>query len=374
MAGIKRRNISVLLVAAAQSGAFCNGRYTRCGVLFAPLLSVVGPLVFLSGCGSGYIDGDSPANAAARAFPTNGHCGERDDNTVSSFVVDAATGELRSSGSVASGGSAPIALAVDPGGRFAYVANLIAGGGDVGGGGIAAFSIDAATGALTPVSSPVAAGEGPRTVIVHPSGRFLMARSLLSDNIFAYAIDSGTGALSSIGSQFRLVGGRYLWLWTLKRKFAYVVNGDDNTVSVFVIDPNTGALTQSGNPVRVDGFDPSSLMVHTSGKFAYVAESVSQVIAPFAVDPVSGGLTPLGSPVPSCGTFPLAIAGDPRGRFLYVSDVGTGDICTFEVNSVTGALSPIGLPVRSRRWAGLDDRRFLRQVFIRGQLSIGYRI
>src|ERR1700744_4183011 len=130
----------------------------------------------------------------------------RDDNTVSTYSINASTGELRSSGSIASGGNAPIALAVDPTGHFAYVANLIALGGvgdsngDIGGGGISAFSINTDTGAFTPAGSPVAAGQGPRTVIVHPSGKFLYGTSLLSDNIFAYTINPNTGALTPIGS------------------------------------------------------------------------------------------------------------------------------------------------------------------------------
>jgi len=76
------------------------------------------------------------------------------DNTISTFAIDAATGTLHSVGTAISGGSAPISLAVDPAGRLAYVANFIAGG-------ITAFSIDGNTGTLTPVGSLVHADDGP---------------------------------------------------------------------------------------------------------------------------------------------------------------------------------------------------------------------
>ena len=54
-------------------------------------------------------------------------------------------------------GSGPFSVSVDPSGKFAYVAN--SGSNDV-----SAYTINATTGALTPIGAVVAAGTGPRSV------------------------------------------------------------------------------------------------------------------------------------------------------------------------------------------------------------------
>ncbi len=80
------------------------------------------------------------------------------DNTVSIYTRDDATGQLRANGYVAAGTS-PYSVAVDPSGKFAYVANN-------GSDNVSAYAIDASTGALTRVGSPVAAGTAPYSITV----------------------------------------------------------------------------------------------------------------------------------------------------------------------------------------------------------------
>jgi len=59
-------------------------------------------------------------------------------------------------------GTSPQAVAVSPNGAYAYVANW--------GGGVSAYTIDAATGALTPISlvSPFTAGAYPISLAITP--------------------------------------------------------------------------------------------------------------------------------------------------------------------------------------------------------------
>ena len=67
-------------------------------------------------------------------------------SSVSVYRVDANTGALTLA-SVASAGTEPLSVAVDPGGRFAYVANQV----EFGVRTILAYAIDANTGALTQI-------------------------------------------------------------------------------------------------------------------------------------------------------------------------------------------------------------------------------
>src|SRR4051812_36077807 len=83
-------------------------------------LVALSTLLALSGCGGhdgGTAAGASPTLAGRFAYAANFN-----QRTISMFTVDAATRELRHQGDVAAG-AGPIDIAVDPSGRFVYVAN-----------------------------------------------------------------------------------------------------------------------------------------------------------------------------------------------------------------------------------------------------------
>lgn len=121
---------------------------------------------------------------------------------VSVFQIDTSTGALTSIGTVAAGTS-PLSVAVDPSGKFVYVANNGAGSGDV-----SAYRIDATTGALTPIpcrdALPICnvdnflAGGGPTSISVEPFGKFVYVTNSTSNDVSAYTIDANTGALTPI--------------------------------------------------------------------------------------------------------------------------------------------------------------------------------
>jgi DNA-binding beta-propeller fold protein YncE len=146
-------------------------------------------------------------------------------------------------------------VAVSTNGQFAYVANS-------GDGNVSAYTINATTGALTPVSgSPFAAGRLPYSVAVSASG-----------------------------------------------PFAYVVNEGDGSVSAYTIDTTTGALSPvSGSPFSA-GNGPYSVTVSSNGQFAYIALAGSANVAAYTINATTGALTPVpGSPF-AAGTFPRSVA------------------------------------------------------------------
>jgi 6-phosphogluconolactonase len=93
-------------------------------------------------------------------------------------------------------GSSPVAEAIDPGGRYLYVANQ-------GSNNISAFAVDGTTGNLTSVAgSPFSAGAAPNGINVDTSGKFVMATNSQSNNISVFEILSH-GQLQQIsGSPF----------------------------------------------------------------------------------------------------------------------------------------------------------------------------
>ena len=98
------------------------------------------------------------------------------DGNVSGYTINATTGALTPiPGSPFPAGVFPTSVAADPTGKFAYVANVENGfHGD-----ISAYTINATTGALTSIpGSPFAAGLGPASVAVDPMAKFAVTQSL----------------------------------------------------------------------------------------------------------------------------------------------------------------------------------------------------
>ncbi len=62
------------------------------------------------------------ASTPAAIYPRFAYVANADSDTVSQYVVDAETGQLRPNGYVSTG-DRPYSITVDPSGRWAYVAN-----------------------------------------------------------------------------------------------------------------------------------------------------------------------------------------------------------------------------------------------------------
>ena len=245
---------------------------------------------------------------------------------------------------------------------FAYVANCGSScTGGVGTGNVSAYTINGASGALTPVpGSPFAAGTGPQGVTVDPSGQFVYVANTGSNNVSAYTIDPATGALTEIaGSPFAT--GALLRTVAIdpSGQFAYVANVLSNNVSAFTIDPATGGLTPvSGSPFAA-GTAPATVVVHPAGQFVYVANCGSVgcqganpgSVSAYAIDTTSGALTEItGSPF-AAGTTAFWVTLDPSGQFAYVTNLRSNNVSAYTIDATTGALSEI---IGSPFAAGLD--------------------
>lgn len=141
----------------------------------------------------------------------------------------------------------PTAIAMHPSGRFAYVANL-------GSNDILAFSIDVATGALTPLTPTVASGDGPTSVSVDSQGRFVYVTNAIEGSISVFAIDAATGALTPASTASAGTNPVALSL-DASGRFAYLADLGSDNVTAFTVDTTTGALTPTGTPVNA-GTDP----------------------------------------------------------------------------------------------------------------------
>src|SRR5271155_3748980 len=207
---------------------------------------------------------------------------------VAMYTIDATTGALASIGTVAAE-QVPISVTVDPVGKFVYVATQ----NDTPGlaGNVSMYTIDATTGALTSTGT-IAAGTDPVSVVVDPSGKFAYVANSSSNDVSMYTINVTTGALTPTGT-IAAGAGPVSVVVDPSGKFAYVANFTSNDVSMYTIDVTTGALTPTGTIAA--GLSPTSIAVHPSGKFAYVTNSAANDVSMYSIDGATGALTLIGT-------------------------------------------------------------------------------
>jgi 6-phosphogluconolactonase (cycloisomerase 2 family) len=289
--------------------------------------------------------GASPlwAQTAGFAYVTNAA------GSVSAFDINAKTGALVPvAGSPFAAGVLPVSVAVHPSGRFAYVANS---GIPTGAYSVSAYAVNEKTGALTAIlGSPFATGVQPASVAVNPNGRFVYVADAGLDvgDISVYAVNATTGALSPVpGSPFAAGHEATSLAVSPNGKFVYVTNNilqfSDETggVSAFVVNATTGALAPvEGSPFAA-GMETFGMAIHPNGRFAYVANALSNDVSVYSINATTGALTPIpGSPFPAdFGSISLALS--PNGRFAYVANDFAGNVSAFTINTATGALTPI---------------------------------
>ena len=279
-------------------------------------------------------------------------------NNVSMYTINGTTGALTLIGRI-DAGIGPASVAVDPSGKFIYVANesnfdsLV--------GNVSMYTIDSTSGALTSMGSPVAADFGAHSVSVDPLGKFAY---VANDGIYQetggsvsmYTINATTGALTPTGTidGVPFEGGLlacpvlcspYSVGVDPSGNFAYVANegGPAPTlVSMWTINTTTGALNFIGT-VAVGG-RAVSVAVHPSGKFAYVAsESDPGSAGNVSICTINPGSGGLASiGTIAAGTIPVSVLVDPTGKFAYVTNSGSNDVSMYTINPTTGALTPIG--------------------------------
>jgi YVTN family beta-propeller protein len=118
---------------------------------------------------------------------------------VSMYTINSTTGALTSLGSADAGTEiCPWSAAVHPSGGFVYV--IDAGDIDGFGSGVSLYTVDATTGKLARVGLAAAGGACPASIALDPSGKFAYVADECSNDILMYAINPATGALTLIGT------------------------------------------------------------------------------------------------------------------------------------------------------------------------------
>ena len=180
----------------------------------------------------------------------------------------------------------------------------------------------------------------PVAVAVAPSGRFAYVVEHSGGSVSGYTIDPITGALTPIaGSPFGTLAGPWAIAIDPAERFAIVVDRNNNALTGFTVNPTTGALTTIGSVAA--GFHPESIAIDPGGRFAYVANPTLSTVQAYGINATTGVLTTAGTAV-ATGTEPRSVTVNPTGTFLYVPNETTGNVSIFSINATTGLLTPAG--------------------------------
>jgi 6-phosphogluconolactonase len=227
-------------------------------------------------------------------------------------------------------------------------------------GGVSAFAIDEATGALTSLNRQSSGGAGPAHVSVHPGGRWVFGANYGSGSVCVLPLrDDGrlgppTDVVQHQGPggpvQGRQEGphahqivptadGRFVLANDLGLDRTYVYRPDTTSGKLVPNDPPFGRA----NP----GAGPRHLAFHPGGRFVYVLNEIDSTVTAFAWDGERGAMAPFQtvSTVPpghAGGNSTAQVIAHPNGRFLYGSNRGHDSIALFSVDPGDGRLTPVG--------------------------------
>lgn len=284
----------------------------------------------------------APSNVAIDAStPAFGFAAASD---VKTFSVNKASGILSVAGTTTAD-AAPRSVALHPNGKYLYVSDLDANS-------ITVFSVSKITGALSKLSRATAdASVGNAVKVINiqidPLGRVLYVATQRTNNITSafstavstLAIDSQTGSLTSKSSVTVSTNN-----WSItphpNGKYLYVPSYNNANVVVYELDPSTGVLSSRSSVVTGDG--PVHVAMDATGKFAYVVLNNANKVSSYSVDGSTGALTFIESQftgtASAAGGQPMWLALHPSGKFLYTANYANGNITTFRPDPLTGSL------------------------------------
>ncbi len=196
------------------------------------------------------------------------------------------------------------------------------------------------------------AGPHAHSVALDPGGRYAFAADLGIDRVMIYRYDWQRGQLAPgevTCAEVPPGSGPRHFTFHPSGRFAYLINEIANTVSAFAYDFERGALDPlqavSTLPEGYADGSAADIHVHASGLFLYGSNRGHDSIAVFAIDTDSGRLEPRGHH-PTLGQGPRNFCILPRGDILLAANAGTDNVVSFRIDGETGALERTGYELR----------------------------
>ena len=224
-------------------------------------------------------------------------------------------------------------------------------------GAIYAFSVNPATGVMSPLGgSPFAPTSGTAQIsfAISRDSKFLYAgapdeASPLTGKLSAFLIRAD-GSLTAVpGAPFSTSDSPEVLVAHPTADLLYV-GGARGSVSVFAIDTATGALSLTSSiDLGAGGELPGGAIITSDGRYYYQSSGPSSLIAGFSINGATGALSAAaGSPslLPPATSIPAGVAVDHAGKFLFVGNAFPEMLYglagwVFSIDATSGALAEL---------------------------------
>ncbi len=283
-------------------------------------------------------------------------------STVSTYLIDPATGALTLIGQVSSAGAGPCYVSVDASRRSVFVANYA-------GGSIASYLVRPDGTLSDPVErldfhqaafshhGPNAARQDaphPHSAMLSPNNRFLVVSDLGNDDIVIFPVDPQTARLGKPSlNQNRTPGAgpRHI-AFHPNGRWAYSINELASRIDQYLWNSTRGGnstnaearLTDAGHSIST--LDPAyhgsntaaEIVVAPSGNFLYASNRGEDSLIVCSIDAVSGA--PMVVQRIGCGgKAPRQFTLDPSGRWLLCGNQNSASITVFARDQMSGRLN-----------------------------------
>lgn len=272
--------------------------------------------------------------------------------------LDVATGKL-SEPELAAELTSPSFLTFRPDGKVMYAVGET-GGKD--GGGVFAFTVDAASGKLTKLSEATSGGAGPCHVCTDPTGRLVLVANYGGGSYKLFWADADGKLLPR--TEFRQLAGTgpnkqrqekphaHCGTFDATGKYYFVVDLGTDQVWVSRYEYTDTATTQTSNEKQLPsiqlpaGSGPRHIHLTPANDWAFVCGELDSTVNVVKLNlkgekfevVQSLSTLPGGQPVPGNSTAEVRI--HPTGQFVYVSNRGHNSIAAFKWDGAK--LTPVG--------------------------------
>ena len=285
--------------------------------------------------------------------------GESQSEGIYVYRFDAAIGGLTHL-STCTGIDNPSFLDYSPDKKFLYVVSEVDQINGVAGGGMAAYSIDSYTGALTFLNMESTHGAYPCHVQLDKSGKYVMAANYMGGNIAVFPIlENGTVGpacdvvqhtdFSEVNPERQEAPHAHSVNVSPDNKWVYAADLGADKVMVYGLDLEVGKLKPAAKPfIDVSpGDGPRHWDFHPNGKWAYLINELGDTIIAYNYNAEDGSLEAINTvkTLPedfSAWSDTADIHVHPNGRFVYGTNRGHDSLVVCEVDQITGALSVLG--------------------------------
>lgn len=282
--------------------------------------------------------------------------------TVTSYLMDPATGALKEINHVTSAGAGPCYVALDATGNTALVANYV-------GSSIATYHVHADGSLSEPVEridyknpkfgkrGPVAARQDvphPHSTHLSPDNRFVIVNDLGSDELSVFPLDTATARLGppALFSNDRPGAGPRHIAFHPNGRWFYSINEIDSTIDHFNWTTTSSHTEPQGLIVNTGHFvktiapnfpaaknTAAEVAVANDGKYLYASNRGEDTLVVFSINGDDGKLT-LVQRISSGGKTPrhFTLSPDSEGRWLLCGNQDSATVTVFRRDGGSGRL------------------------------------